>query len=92
MRLNRKHIDLYTYEAEPLFGTNRNITEDNWFSSIELVDELKNHGLTYVGTMREKQKRHSLRVSANERKNLLIHLYLDLSVIEHWSHMCRKKN
>ncbi|UYV62147.1 CAP1 [Cordylochernes scorpioides] len=26
---------------------------DNWFTSIELVDKLKEHGLTYLGTMRK---------------------------------------
>nr|CAH7742998.1 unnamed protein product [Callosobruchus chinensis] len=28
--------------------TNRNVTADNWFSSIELVKELRNRGLTFV--------------------------------------------
>lgn len=42
--------------AEPLFDTNRNVTGDNWFSSIELVDALKAKGLTYVGTMRRNKR------------------------------------
>ncbi|XP_045456529.1 piggyBac transposable element-derived protein 4-like [Melitaea cinxia] len=37
--------------------TNRNITADNWFSSIELMEQLKDRGLTYVGTLK-KNKRH----------------------------------
>lgn len=42
--------------AEPLFGTKRNITADNWFSSVELVDKLLEHNLTYVGTMRKNKR------------------------------------
>lgn len=38
---------------KPIQGSNRNVTGDNWFSSIELVQELKNRGLTYVGTMKK---------------------------------------
>jgi len=37
-------------------GTNRNITADNWFSSIELVEHLKKRGLTYVGTLRKNKR------------------------------------
>lgn len=37
--------------------TNRNITADNWFSSIELMEQLKDRGLTYLGTLK-KNKRH----------------------------------
>ncbi|KAJ4426170.1 hypothetical protein ANN_26979 [Periplaneta americana] len=33
--------------------SNRNITGDNWFSSVELVDELLKVGLTYIGTVRK---------------------------------------
>ncbi|UYV70338.1 TRAF4 [Cordylochernes scorpioides] len=32
--------------------SNRNITAGNWFTSVELVDNLKEHGLTYLGRMR----------------------------------------
>ncbi|CAH2092513.1 unnamed protein product [Euphydryas editha] len=42
--------------AEPIFQTNRNITADNWFSSVELVHQLKAKGLTYVGTMRKNKR------------------------------------
>ncbi|KAJ8968050.1 hypothetical protein NQ314_002488 [Rhamnusium bicolor] len=37
-------------------NTNRNITADNWFSSLELVEELKNRNLTYVETMRKSKR------------------------------------
>lgn len=37
-------------------GSNRNITADNWFSSIEAVDKLRKMKLTYVGTMRKDKR------------------------------------
>jgi hypothetical protein len=42
--------------AKPIFSTNRNITVDNWFSSIELVDVPKEVKLTYVGTLKINKK------------------------------------
>ncbi|XP_050295783.1 uncharacterized protein LOC126735740 [Anthonomus grandis grandis] len=42
--------------VECVKGTNRNITGDNWYSSVELVDELKKNSLTYVGTLRKNKK------------------------------------
>ncbi|KAF2887619.1 hypothetical protein ILUMI_18554 [Ignelater luminosus] len=41
--------------AAPIFGTNRNITADNWYSSVELVEELPKHNITYVGTLKKKK-------------------------------------
>ncbi|KAF2889621.1 hypothetical protein ILUMI_16552 [Ignelater luminosus] len=40
--------------AAPIIGTNRNITADNWYSSVELVEELRKHNITYIGTLKEK--------------------------------------
>lgn len=42
--------------VKPIAQTNRNITADNWYSSIELVDELKKIGLTYVGTIKKNKR------------------------------------
>ena len=41
----------------PYANTNRNITGDNWFTSIPLTtDLLDNYGLTYIGTVRANKK------------------------------------
>lgn len=35
---------------------NRNVTTDNWFSSMELLDVLEEKKLTYVGTLQKDKK------------------------------------
>ncbi|KAJ8927329.1 hypothetical protein NQ314_020220 [Rhamnusium bicolor] len=52
--------------AEPLFGSNLNITVDNWLSSIELVNILSKNKLTYVGTLKKKQERNSSTIFAKK--------------------------
>lgn len=42
--------------AEPIFGSGRNITCDNWFTSINLIRELEKRKLSYVGTIRKNKK------------------------------------
>ena len=43
--------------GEPIHDTPRNITCDNWFTSIELFNKMKkNHGLTMVGTIRKNKR------------------------------------
>lgn len=42
--------------TKPIEGSNRNVTADNWFSSIQLIDELAKHKLTYVGTMKKNKR------------------------------------
>lgn len=39
--------------CEPYYGTNRNITMDNYFTSKELAENLLGKGLTIVGTLRK---------------------------------------
>lgn len=49
--------DIVMRMVEPVQNTNRNITGDNWFSSIPLVsDLLTERKLTYVGTLRKNKK------------------------------------
>jgi Transposase IS4 len=40
----------------PVVHTNRNITGDNWYTSVQLVEELKKVGLTYVGTVKKNKR------------------------------------
>ncbi|KAK9737167.1 Transposase IS4 [Popillia japonica] len=42
--------------CKPLEGSKRNVTGDNWFSSLELVEELRKRSLTYVGTYYKKNQ------------------------------------
>lgn len=42
--------------SAPLYGSNRNITADNWFGSIEVVKCLKEKNLTYVGTLKKNKR------------------------------------
>lgn len=37
-------------------GSNRNITADNWFSSIQVIEELKKRQLTYLGTLKKNKR------------------------------------
>ena len=42
--------------CKPYFGSKRNITGDNWFTSVPLVKKLLEKGLTYVGTIRKNKE------------------------------------
>ncbi|XP_071056485.1 piggyBac transposable element-derived protein 4-like [Onthophagus taurus] len=41
---------------EPIVGTNRNVTTDNWFTSLELARALLDRKLTLVGTLRKNKR------------------------------------
>lgn len=42
--------------AQPVVGSNRNVTADNWFSSVEVVEQLRKRNLTYVGTLKKNKR------------------------------------
>ncbi|KAG8237401.1 hypothetical protein J437_LFUL016387 [Ladona fulva] len=42
--------------SKPIINSHRNITADNWFTSIELVEKLRAEGLRYVGTVRKNKR------------------------------------
>ncbi|RZF45385.1 hypothetical protein LSTR_LSTR002828 [Laodelphax striatellus] len=56
--------------AKPLEQSNRNITADNWFSSIELANVLRTKGLTYVGTIKKNKKEIPTEFLPNRKKEL----------------------
>lgn len=66
--------------TKPLHGTNRNVTADNWFSSIELVNLLMAKKLTYVGTLK-KTKGKFQRSSYPVGQGLLVLPYTVLLII-----------
>ncbi|XP_039298345.1 uncharacterized protein LOC120354770 [Nilaparvata lugens] len=51
--LSNKPTDVVRRMVEPIVGTGRNITADNWFTDVDLVDELRKKKLSYVGTLRK---------------------------------------
>lgn len=55
-RANPKKPNVPTLDVleltKPIYNSNLNITGDNWFSSMQLVEELSANGLTYLGTLR----------------------------------------
>lgn len=54
--VSNKAPDVVKRLAEPLFGSGRNITADNWFTQVSLLNELKLKKLSYVGTIRKNRK------------------------------------
>jgi hypothetical protein len=50
--------------SEPVWNTGRNITIDNWFTSVKLVDvKLLNHRLTILGTIKRNKRENTPTVS-----------------------------
>lgn len=42
--------------CQSIYGSNRNVTTDNWFTSMPLADSLKDKKLTLLGTMRKNKR------------------------------------
>ena len=52
-----KTTDLVERMCEPVLGTSKNITMDNWFTSCEIVKRmLEQHKITIVGTIRKNKR------------------------------------
>lgn len=56
-------------------GTNRNVTADNWFSSMDGVEELGKMKLTYVGTIRRDKRAIPEEFQANKDRPVVSTLY-----------------
>lgn len=56
--------------VKPVQGSNRNITGDNWFTSLSLVNKLKEKKLTYVGTIRKNRKEIPIELLPSKQRKL----------------------
>ncbi|XP_072401175.1 uncharacterized protein [Diabrotica undecimpunctata] len=60
LSIDEKHLSVLTQAVlqlcKPIYGSNRNITTDNWFSSIQVVDKLLEKKLTYVGMLKKNKR------------------------------------
>ena len=54
--VSNKPSEVVKRMAKPLFGSGRNITADNWFTDMDLIDDLKMKRLSYVGTVRKNKR------------------------------------
>lgn len=54
LSVNNSGFAVVTRLVQPVGKTGRNITTDNWYTSVPLAETLKNdHNLTLVGTLRQ---------------------------------------
>lgn len=56
-------------------GSNRNVTADNWFTSVDGIEQLRNMKLTYVGTMRKDKRAIPEEFQSNRRRPAVSTLY-----------------
>ena len=55
---------------KPLYGSNRNVTVDNFFTSIQLVKELKKRNLTLIGTLRKNKPEIPVEFQSNKKREI----------------------
>lgn len=55
-RMSNKPEDVVMRLVEPIINTGRNVTADNWFSSIPLIEKLREKKLSYVGTLKKNKR------------------------------------
>lgn len=73
--ISNKASDVVYRMVEPLSGSGRNITADNWFTDIDLVDNLKKKKLSYVGTVRKNKKQLPSEFVATKRREQFTSLF-----------------
>uniref|UniRef100_A0A1B6LUY7 PiggyBac transposable element-derived protein domain-containing protein n=1 Tax=Graphocephala atropunctata TaxID=36148 RepID=A0A1B6LUY7_9HEMI len=61
--------------CQPIQGSNRNVTADNWFSSLDGVEELEKRKLTYVGTLRKDKRAIPVEFLPNNERPVVSTLY-----------------
>ena len=73
--LSNKPADVVRRLAAPISGSGRNITVDNWFTDIDLVQELKEKKLSYVGTLKRNKRQLPPELVVSKRRKELSSLF-----------------
>lgn len=76
---------------QPVEGSNRNITGDNWFTSLSLVKYLKKKMLTYLGTIRKHRRevpKEFLPTKSRQEGSSIFGFQRDCTIVSY----CPKKN
>lgn len=77
-KISNKSSDVVLRLSQNIYGSGRNITIDNWFTSIPLVTTLlRQHKLTAVGTIR-KNKRELAYLLVGQKRQACLHLERNL--------------
>ena len=68
--VSNKPEDVVLRLVEPIEETGRNITADNWFTSIPLVKKLADKGLSFVGTIRKNKRELPLEFKPHRKREV----------------------
>ncbi|KAK3894430.1 hypothetical protein Pcinc_001779 [Petrolisthes cinctipes] len=81
--------------TRPYHGTNRNVTTDNWFTSVPLVaDLLNNCGMTLVGTVRANKAEipHEMKAKETRQHGSSAFLFTkEMTLVSYMAHTSRTK-
>lgn len=54
--LSNKPADIVRRLIHPIIGTGRNLTADNWFTDFDIVEELRQKRISFVGTVKKNKR------------------------------------
>lgn len=70
-QLSNKPHDIVLRLSSPIWGTGRNITMDNWYGSIPLVQSLFEKKITCLGTLKKNKTELPVEFQPNKKKAIL---------------------
>lgn len=72
---SNKPEDVVLRLVEPIKKSGRNITADNWFTSIPLIEKLTKLELSYVGTIRKNKRELPIEFKSNSKREIFSSLF-----------------
>ncbi|KAJ8928742.1 hypothetical protein NQ314_018651 [Rhamnusium bicolor] len=76
--------------SKPIQGTNRNISADNWFFSMKIVNYLTTKKLTYVGTLKKNKREIPLSILPSKQRSVGSSLYEFTRIVTLFSYVTKK--